>query len=131
MKVLIHIELLNEPSASYVKEMMSWAREAIKDLVTFDLDNFSDQYMFKYAMELIEKEEKIVIIIDVKEKAQAGKILGLIEKIIKHKDKCLVMMNGENAVLEKMLSLLGQNYKSNISITEQKEQTALFLMQAD
>jgi hypothetical protein len=128
MKVLIHIELLNEPSVSYDKEMISWARENIRNLATFDLDNFSDQYMFKYAMELIEKEEKLVIIIEAKEKAQAGKMLGLIEKIIKHKDKCRVMMNGENAMLEKMLSLLGKNYKSNISIIEQKEQVALFLI---
>jgi hypothetical protein len=128
MKVLIHIELLNEPSASYDKEMISWARENIKDLATFDLDNFSDQYMFKYAIELIEREEKAVIIIDVKEKAQAGKMLGLIEKIIKHKDKCMVMMNGENAMLEKILSLPGQNYRINLELKEQKEQSSLFLM---
>jgi hypothetical protein len=127
MKVLIYIELLKEPSASYDKEMINWARESIKDLATFDLDNFSDQYMFKYAMELIEKEEKTVIVIDVKEKAQAGKILGLVEKIIKHKDKCMVMMNGENAMLEKMFGILKNKFQHEATQEERKKITETFL----
>jgi hypothetical protein len=127
MKVLIYLELLEEPSVNYEKEIISWGKENIKSLISFDLDNFSDQYMFKYAIELIEKEEKIVVVVDIKGQAQAGKLMGLVEKIIKYKNKCLVLMNGENVMLEKMFSLLGHNYKRNIALKEQKEETGLFL----
>jgi hypothetical protein len=127
MKVLIHIELLEEPSVNYDKEIISWARQNIKDLVSFDLDNFSDQYMFKYATELIEKEEKIMVMLDVKGQIQAGKFMGLIEKIIKHKDKCLVLMNGENAMLDKMFSLPGIKFnKVELSGDQKKIITQLF-----
>jgi hypothetical protein len=121
MKVLIYIELLNEPSVSYDKEMISWAKENISGLVSFDLDNFSDQYMFKYALELIEKEEKIVIIIDAKEQAQAGKTIGVVEKIIQNKEKCLVMLNGKNAMLERMLGTLKEKFKHEASLEERKK----------
>ncbi|HXA01836.1 MAG TPA: hypothetical protein VNW99_07610 [Cytophagaceae bacterium] len=127
MKVLIYIELLDEPSVNYNKEIISWVKENIKDLVSFDLDNFSDQYMFKYATELIEKEERIVVVVEVKGEASAGKVMGLAEKIIKHKDKCLVMMNGENAMLGKMFGLLKGKFKHEASLEECKKTTSDFL----
>jgi hypothetical protein len=121
MKVLIYIELLNEPSVSYDKEIIGWAKENINDLACFDLDNFSDQYMFKYALELIEKEEKILIMIDVKDQAQAGKMTGIVEKIIQKKEKCMVMMNGENAMLERMLEILKGKFKGEADPEERKK----------
>jgi hypothetical protein len=127
MKVLICIELFEEPSVSYAKEIINWAKENIKDLVSFDLDNFSDQYMFKYAMELIEKEEKIVVMLDVKGKAQAGKLMGITEKIIRHKDKCMVIMNGENEMLEKMFGLLGERFNKEGIENNQKKIISRFL----
>jgi hypothetical protein len=127
MKVLIHIELLEEPSVNYEKEILSWAKENIRDLASFDLDNFSDQYMFKYAMDLIEKEEKIVVMVDVKGQVQAGKVMGVVEKIIKHKDKCLVLMNGKNVMLEKIFVTLKEKFKHEQSLEECKKTTSDFL----
>ena len=126
MKVLIHIELIEEPSVNYEKEILSWAKKNIKDLVSFDLDNFSDQYMFSYAMELIEKEEKIIVIVDVKGHTQAGKLMGMAEKIIKQKNKCMVIMNGENALLEKMFGLLGEKFNKELTPEDQKKTILTF-----
>ncbi|MFL5730903.1 MAG: hypothetical protein ACJ75J_15550 [Cytophagaceae bacterium] len=127
MKVLIYIEQLAEPSFTYTNEIINWAHDNIENLVTFDLDNFSDPYMFKYAMQLVENEEKISIVIDIKEKTEAGKMTGLIEKIIQHKEKCMVMMNGEQVMIEKMLSILKERYRHEADTPARKKIIAEFM----
>jgi hypothetical protein len=118
VSAIINIEITETPDFAYEKPVLAWAKSEFKDIITFDLDNHSDATLFKYAATLIEKEEKIIIYIDVKNEAGSGKFLGLAETIIKQKEKCLVIMKGESKVLKKMFSLLKENFRQSLDESE-------------
>jgi hypothetical protein len=120
MNVFLNIEIVENVNFDYEKPWLSWAKNSISNIVTFDIDNHSDATLLNYAAGLIEKEEKIIIYIDVKGEAGSGKFLGLAETIIKQKEKCLVIMKGESKILQKMFSLLKENFRQNLSEEKMK-----------
>jgi hypothetical protein len=113
MNALISIEVVESPGFVYENPSISWVKKEYPKVITFDLDNHSDSTLFSYASKLIENEDKIIIYIDVKNEAGAGKLLGLVENIIKNKDKCLVIMKGNSRLLQKMFSLLKESFRLN------------------
>src|SRR4051794_6960065 len=106
MSAIIHIEITESPDFVYEKPLIAWAKNEFKEITTFDMDNHSDSQLFQFAASLIEKEERVAIFIEVKYEAGSGKFLSLAETIIKNKEKCLVLMNGDSKILQKMFSLL-------------------------
>lgn len=119
MKALIYIELTETVNYTYEKELLLAIKKKYPDIVTFDLDNHSDSFMFDYAIELLEKSEKVIIVIESKNDLSSSKILLLSENALKYKDKCLAIVNGESKMLNKIFSQLKNNFFKNLSPEEE------------
>jgi hypothetical protein len=119
MKALIYIEITETIDYFYEKEVLVHVKNKYPDIVTFDLDNHSDALMVDYAIELLEKSDKSIIIVESKNNFSSSKILLLSEKILKHQDKCLLILNGENKNLNKIFSQIKNNFLKNLSLEEE------------
>src|SRR5436190_23416675 len=118
MTVLIYIEITESPSEIYEKPFLNWLRNTYPDLTVFDFDNHSDPSLFAYAKQVIEKEEKIILVIDSERSIPAPYILPIMEKIVKHKEKCFLLLKGEHESIERMGKFLGEKFvKVNDSST--------------
>lgn len=123
MQVLIHIEVANEFSGSYQKPIISWAKEQFPNLVTFDFDNFSEPSIMDYGIDLLKQAEQVIVIIDADTEDKAGSLVKFMNKLTKEKDKSqLVVLNGNNQVLEKMAKILRSgHFLKNVDLLEQKK----------
>ena len=120
MKALIYIEIIENISHNYEKEIIEWAKHSYPDLSVFDFDNFSEPSMVQYAIQLLESAEKALVIIESKADTSGSKILAIAEKILKQKNKVQVILNGENKVFTRMFALLEKRFKKDLDSEEQK-----------
>ncbi len=121
MKSLIYIELTESLTTSYEKELITWAKATFPGLASFDLDNRSDVFMFNYAASLAEQSDKVVVYINIHGTASATQFARLGEKIIANKAKSLALMQGYNALVNRMFSLLNDNFCLGLKPEEQKK----------
>lgn len=113
MKSFVYIEVTKEINFSYEKEFVLKVKDAIPDVETFDLDNHSDSAIITYTIDLIKKSDRSFLLFKAEEEALAGKLMILLEEVLKNKDKCSVKMIGKNSVLSKYLRLLNPNESYN------------------
>ena len=128
MKSLIYIELTESVPTAYEKELISWAKNQFPGISTFDLDNHSEVLMFSYAETLAEQADRLVVYVKTRE-VPAGKFIRLAEKLIARKFPILVIMQGENALLSRMFSVLKDSFYKGLSEEEGKKMTEEFLGQ--
>ena len=102
MKSLIYLELINEISFTYKKEFLEKAKQAFPYLESFDLDSFSEVALYNYAIDLIKQSDQFIFIVMSDQDASVGKSMGLFETIIKHKEKAMVILQGDNKMMEKI-----------------------------
>ena len=102
MHSLIYIEVIKQINFSYQKEFISKLKETLPDLEVFDLDNHSEASLFSYAIDLIHKSDKCVLIFKVEPDASLGKAMMIIEEILKSNEKCYVIVQGQNNMMEKI-----------------------------
>jgi len=126
MKGLIYIELTESLTSAYEKELILWAKARFEGITTFDLDSRSDSFMFNYAADLVEQSDKIVLYISIDGAASAAQVTRLAEKLITHKTKRLVLMQGDNALLNRLFSLLKESYYKGLTPEEEKKRIEEF-----
>lgn len=102
MHSLIYIEVSKQINFSYQKEFISGLKETLPDLEVFDLDNHSEASLFNYAVDLMRRSEKCVLLIKVEPDASIGRAMIVIEEVLKIKDKCYVLVQGQNSMMEKI-----------------------------
>jgi hypothetical protein len=109
-KALLYLEILNDPPQHYEKSLFDKLKIEIPEADYLDLDNFSDPLLISYAIEMIRRSDKIVIVIEAVSEITAGKLFPLFENIIKEKNKCLTLLKGKNPIAAKMLQTMGSHY---------------------
>ena len=120
MNALIYIELIEKPDFIYEKEIINWSKDQFPQISTFDFDNHSDSSMVAYGMELLDKADKTVIIIVIKDEISASFLRGFCEKALKNKNRVSCILIGSNLMIEKMLGLLGTAFIKTISTQQSK-----------
>ncbi len=123
VRALIHIEITNAIRHNYDKSILTWARKAIDNLVTFDVDNLSEPSIINYAVDLIKQANYLIVIIDINAEGSAGPLIHLMDVLVNQKSKpTILVLNGENAILSKMGAAIGKDrLKKNQSLEEQQE----------
>jgi hypothetical protein len=106
MKSFVYIEVSKEINFTYEKEFVLKVKEAIPDVETFDLDNHSDSAIITYTIDLIKKSDRSFLLFNAEKEASLGKLMILLEEVLKNKDKCSVKMIGANTTVSKYLRLL-------------------------
>lgn len=108
MQAAIYFQILNDTAYTYEKPVVNALKQQFPALVTFDFDTQSDRTMVGYAMDLLEKSEKAIVIIEATDGPADGVIMFM-EKIAMNKNKCMVLLVGQHPLVQKMLTLLEAN----------------------
>lgn len=118
MKTVLFIDLSAIVPLQYEKEFISTIKQKIPEIQTLDLDSDSDSMLFSYAGNMIKDSEKSVILIKADKDSKTRSMYGLADILVKNKEKVLVLFEGENQILEKMLSVLQKNFYKNFNLID-------------
>ena len=123
MKVTIHIEIGEYNKITYKKEVLAWMQLNYPHLITFDFDSHSEATVISYALDLLKQAEEIIIIIDCFPDGNSHSLLKFLDSLTRQKSKSvLVLYNGNDALIERMLSILPKGMViRDIGIASQKE----------
>ena len=113
MKSLIYIQIIEKISFTYNHSLVNEIKDIYPEIEVFDIDNFSDSTLIQHAIDLLSRSEKSVIFIDATSNVNLSKIYLLAEYIIKHKGKYIVILKGQNDLIQKIFRLLEQNFFNN------------------
>jgi len=118
MKTALFIDLSAIVPLQYEKEFISTIKQKIPGIQTLDLDSDSDSMLFSYAGNMIKDSEKSVILIKADKDSKTRSMYGLADILVKNKEKVLVLFEGENQILEKMLSVLHKSFYKDLSLID-------------
>ncbi len=107
MYVAINIEIGLFEELSYTKEVLSWLRNLDAQIITFDFDNHSDPAIIGHGIDLLNKGEKVLVMINQLSKGSTASILKFVDSLTRNKSKSiLVLFNGDDVHLNQMLNIL-------------------------
>jgi hypothetical protein len=128
---LVLIQINEQPDVAFEKPLLNDLKQELSQLVTFDLDNFSEETIRQYALDLIKQSRQAAIIIEVQaEKGPHTGLVSFLNGLLKHKHPrlLLIQQGALPAQLEKMMKVLGgDNYRSSSGTKETKEYVLPFL----
>lgn len=130
MEAIIYISLQPELTFLYDKPLAEWRRKTLPQSLYLDLDNFSDRATVQVALRLIDDAAKICLVIDAAQEGPVSHLLKIMEKAVKHKGKCCMLLNGNHPVLLRMGKILGPNFYQNLSSENQQLIIKEFLLSA-
>ena len=91
--------------------MSAWIKQKFPGIVIFDFDNYSENYLVDQAIELAENSEKLIVLIQAGPKVNTGQATRFLNRIFRmKKNKVLVLFEGENDILEKMIKIVDENH---------------------
>lgn len=128
---LLLIQINKEPYAAFEKPLLKDIQEQLPDVVTFDFDNFSEETIRQYALDLLKQSRQAAILVEahVAEGPHTG-LVSFFNRIMQQKHSRLLMVQEGTlpAPLEKMMKVLGgANYRSSSGPAESKEYILPFL----
>ncbi|WPP48066.1 hypothetical protein [Catalinimonas niigatensis] len=113
MKALLSIQLVEKPEdvlfkTSYEEQV----KQYYPDVTHFSLDNFSQVSMIEYALELVQRSESLLIVIESSNgETSPNKLTSLINHLVRKRfDNMKLIMLGEHPAMEKMGKALGEKF---------------------
>lgn len=121
--LLLYIQVTNTPEeVSFHSPLQPILKQENQDIIRYDFDNHSDQLVLSYAEKLWNEATFSIIYIAISSKDNLGKCRLFLDKIIENHTKSYFIIDGENLLLDRMMSVYPQNKISkNTYKTEQIE----------
>lgn len=106
MKLIIHLQVKPIQKIQFTTAWVDATKKEFTDCLFFEADSHSEAYTIQQGIQFLKEASKIVLILDCSEDESVSRLAPLIEKIMRSKQSnALVIMNGENEMLRKMLTL--------------------------
>ena len=119
MDLFIYLQIGSIDHINFTHPIQEWVKKNYQETLVFDADNHSDGIVTSYGLEQIKQAQTICVMIEAQPNKKLGGITSLIEKIIRVKDKSvMVFVSGENEMLKKMLSFSKNQVHCSLSNPE-------------
>lgn len=105
MQVFFYIQIGSFNSISFNNSFFSTIKENYPSIVTFDFDNLSEGFVVNYGIDLLERADAVCVFFESKEDVSPGSIISFINKLISYGRPLLIIFQGKNAVIEKMIKV--------------------------
>ena len=105
MNLLLYVEISDTVPFTYQNSIFQKVQTHLPATQIYDCDNHSEPLTVRYAVDLLSQEDKSVVVV----KAGAGRLGNLrplLEKLWQPAANRLVVCEGENPMVKKMLGLL-------------------------
>jgi len=122
---LIYVEIGELNQLSFNKPPVIWAKNNLNNTVTMDFDNHSSRDVIDYYLQVVDKFDKIAVVLVNHSNQNPGNILTLFNRIIKKSKHYQFFHQGENSILSNLLKF--SRSKSFNSFDEVKEEIAAYL----
>ena len=119
--LLIYLEVAGQPSFEYQKEIVQWTKEYLPHVTTIDLDNFSDSSLFEQVISLIEKEDKSMVVYNIREEVSSDQVVSLTNAVLDFNDRTRAILNGKHTFIERLLNVLDEKHIKNPTEEEKRE----------
>jgi hypothetical protein len=107
MKSFIYVDILEKNDFVYGHEVSDWVKREISGASLFDMDNFSEELIRNYALQLVEESHKTVFYFNVRNEVAVKRMLGFIEKILEKRKKILFVIEGKAGFIEVLAAQYG------------------------
>ena len=118
MKSALFIDLAVESPLTYENEFIHALKQDIPGIETLDLDAGSELLLFSYAATMVKDSERSALVIKAFENSPTKSIYRLADILVKNQNNVLVLLEGNNPILEKMLSVLKDHFLRNKAIPD-------------
>jgi hypothetical protein len=102
-RAFILIDLSSAAAFTYQKPPLQWVKQTFPDTTTLDLDDRSDALLVRYACRVLEEANQVIIYFQSEKEAGFGTLAPLLEQVIRQRQKCLVLLQGQHPRLHRML----------------------------
>jgi hypothetical protein len=107
MKLFLYIQITEKlEEVKFYNPVISFLKEQNTELTIYDLDNHSDTLIVSYVNKLISDSEKAIIYIEVTPEGNFKNLMPLLTNSLDNPDHIQFILQGNNARLEKILSIL-------------------------
>jgi hypothetical protein len=103
-RAFILIDLSAAWAFTYQKPLLPWVKQTFPGTTTLDLDHRSDPLLVTQASRLLEEAEQAVLYFVADEAAGFGTLTPLLEQLIRQRQKCLALLQGQHPPLHRLLS---------------------------
>ena len=117
IKSLIYIRISEQAPTTYAVPLLEQLKQQIPELTTFEFDNFSEESIRQYVVELVRQSERVaVIVVAESAKAPVSGLTTLFNRLLKARPPRLLMaLEGEQPLLMKMMeTMAGPNFYHNM-----------------
>lgn len=107
MNLFIYLQITNSPEdIKFSNPIIAYIKEHQKDTIVYDFDNHSDTLVLGYINKLIMDSDTTLIFIDTNLNSNFSKLMPFFTNILDNPQGIKIIMEGDNARLEKMISIL-------------------------
>lgn len=107
MKLFVYIQVTDYPEEiKFNNSVITYLKEQNDEIFVYDLDNHSDSFIISGVNKLITDSEKAVIYIEAMPESNFKNLMPLLTNFLDNPDRLQFILRGDNARLEKMLSIL-------------------------
>jgi hypothetical protein len=124
----IWIQLLEKDKIKFSSPLGDWIKEMFPGIERFDFDNYSEQFVVDHVIDQAAVAEKLIVAIDAAENIETGPVTRFMNRLVRMKGTKLIILNGHNALIEKMTGVLDQkDILTNPGFIQSKEAIIHFL----
>ena len=108
MNLFLYIQITDKPEeVKFYNPIIPFLKKQnIKDLIIYDFDNHSESLIINYVNKLLADSEKKVIYIETMPESNFKSLMPLFTNFLDNPDHSQFILQGNNAPLEKILSIL-------------------------
>lgn len=103
MNFILYIKCTEQEDFSYSNSFLETLRSEIPAADFLDLDNFSEHELIERACKAVELAEKSCLIFQLEKGADAKKFIRLATYLADYPERKLVLVNGKDGVISKLL----------------------------
>ncbi len=105
MNLLLYVELSDTVPFTYQNSIFQKVQTRLPGILVYDCDNHSEPLTVRHAVDLLSQADTSVVVVKAGA-GQLGSLRPLLEKLWQPAANRLVVCEGQNPVVEKMLGLL-------------------------
>jgi hypothetical protein len=106
MKLILHLQIKALLNIQFSNELVKQLKIEFPEAILFEADSHSEPFLIQQGLQFLKEATKVVLILESEAGESPSKVAPLIEKVVRHKSMTpLIIIQGENQVLKKMLSL--------------------------
>uniref|UniRef100_UPI00404734DB hypothetical protein n=2 Tax=Roseivirga sp. TaxID=1964215 RepID=UPI00404734DB len=106
MNLILHLQIKALLNIQFSNELVKQLKIEFPEAILFEADSHSEPFLIQQGLQFLKDSDKVVLILECEANESPSKAAPLIEKVIRHKSyNSMVLINGENQMLKKMLLL--------------------------